>query len=49
MTLYRPCPDCGLDAEVLDEWVWQSTDGPVEHWEQRCPAGHYYCGLTNRH
>lgn len=51
MTIYRPCPadGCGLDAEVLDGWVWESTDGPIEHHEQRCPAGHYYHGLIDGH
>lgn len=45
----RPCPACGLDAEVLDMWVWHDSDNvPVEHHEQRCPAGHYYCGLIHR-
>lgn len=49
MTVWRSCPDpeCGLDAELLDSWVWASTDGDITHYEQRCPAGHFYSGLTD--
>jgi hypothetical protein len=33
------CPDCGLPAEVLDRFVLESTNGPVEHTCIRCVAG----------
>jgi hypothetical protein len=33
------CPDCGLPAEVLDRFVLESTNGPVEHLRIRCVAG----------
>ena len=33
------CPDCGLPAEVVDRFVLDSTNGPVEHIRIRCAAG----------
>jgi hypothetical protein len=36
------CPECGLVAEVVDRDVWPSTDGPVEHAQVRCVAGHRF-------
>lgn len=46
---FRPCaqPDCGLDAEVVDEWVWQSTDGPIAHYATECPKRHRFYGITD--
>jgi len=35
-----PNPGCGLPARVLDQWTFDSTDGPVEHVKTRCRAGH---------
>jgi len=38
------CPEyeCGSPASVLDRYVLESTDGPLEHLRVRCPAGHYF-------
>ena len=36
------CPDCGSIAEVLDRFVLESTNGPVEHARTRCIAGHWF-------
>ncbi len=33
------CPECGLPAEVLDRFVLESTDGPIEHVKIRCIKG----------
>ncbi len=35
---------CGLPAEVSCRFTMDSTDGPVESAQIRCPAGHYFCG-----
>jgi len=39
------CPQeaCGLPSEVLDRFVMESTDGPVEHVKVRCLGGHFFC------
>jgi hypothetical protein len=36
------CPQagCGASAEIVDRWVWLSTDGPVEHVKIWCVNGH---------
>jgi hypothetical protein len=36
------CPECGLIAEVLDRFVLEGTQGPVEHARIRCIAGHWF-------
>ena len=36
------CPDCGAPAEVLDRFVLESTDGPVDHARVRCVRGHWF-------
>ena len=36
------CPDCGAPAEVLDRFVLESTDGPVDHAKVRCVHGHWF-------
>ena len=36
------CPDCRSIAEVLDRFVLESTDGPIEHARIRCIAGHWF-------
>jgi len=33
------CPECGLPAEVLERFVLESTDGPVEMVRLRCLTG----------
>lgn len=40
------CPECGLPAEVLDRYVLESTDGPIEHVKIKCVQGHWFnCDL----
>jgi hypothetical protein len=36
------CPQagCGAAAEIVDRWVWLSTDGPVEQVKIWCVNGH---------
>ena len=40
--IYCPQPSCGLPAEIVDRWVWASTDGPVEHVRTWCANGHWF-------
>jgi len=37
-----PCPQprCGASAQIVDRWVWPSTNGPVEHVKTWCVNGH---------
>ena len=42
MTDLTTCPDCGAVAEVLDRFVLESTDGPVEHVRTVCVARHLF-------
>ena len=35
---------CALPAEVADRGTMRSTDGPVEIFKIRCPAGHWFNG-----
>jgi hypothetical protein len=39
-----PCPDpsCGAPAEIIDQWTFGSTHGPVEHVKTRCERGHVF-------
>jgi hypothetical protein len=36
------CPHCGAAAEVVDRFVLQSTNGPVEHVKVRCVTGPWF-------
>ena len=38
------CPDatCGAQAEIIDQWAFASTHGPVEHVRTRCERGHVF-------
>jgi hypothetical protein len=36
------CPDCGVPAEVTDQFALASTEGPVEHVALLCAGGHRY-------
>jgi hypothetical protein len=38
---FVPCPECGLPAEVADEFTLRSTDGPVVHVVTHCVGGHW--------
>jgi hypothetical protein len=42
-----PCPDpvCSAPAWVVDRFVLESTDGPIEHVRTHCRNGH---GFTPR-
>jgi hypothetical protein len=35
-----PQPGCGTSAEIVDRWVWLSTNGPVAHVKTMCVNGH---------
>jgi hypothetical protein len=37
-----PQPSCGLPAQIVDRWVWGSSDGPVEHVKTWCANGHWF-------
>jgi len=39
-------PDCGAPAEVIDRFVLESTDGPIEHVKVRCAALHWFLTST---
>jgi hypothetical protein len=36
------CPDCAEPAEVVERFVLESTDGPVDHARIRCVRGHWF-------
>jgi hypothetical protein len=36
------CPECGLPAEILEQFSLISTDGNVEHVALGCVDGHYF-------
>ena len=36
------CPQCQQPAEVLDRFVLESTDGPVEHLRVSCVDRHHF-------
>jgi hypothetical protein len=44
MSLTIACPDiaCGAQAEIIDQWAFPSTNGPVEHVKTRCARGHVF-------
>ena len=42
-----PQPGCGAFAEVVDHWVWLSTDGPVEHVKTWCVNGHSFTPILD--
>lgn len=35
------CPECGLPAEVIDDFTLPSTDGPVRHRASVCLNHHH--------
>lgn len=43
---YVGCPDCGAPAEIVDRFVLNSTDGPLEHLKLWCVMGHWFTVLT---
>jgi hypothetical protein len=42
------CPACAAPAEVVDRFVLQSTDGPIEHAIVTCAARHRFTVLAER-
>ncbi|MGH3912137.1 MAG: hypothetical protein ACRDTC_01800 [Pseudonocardiaceae bacterium] len=40
------CPACGVAAEVVDRFVLDSTDGPLEHVRVHCARRHWFSILT---
>jgi hypothetical protein len=45
-TEYIGCPDCGAPAEIVDRFVLDSTDGPLEHLKLWCVTGRWFTVLT---
>ncbi len=45
-TEYVGCPDCGAPAEIVDRFVLDSTDGPLEHLKVWCVTGRWFTVLT---
>ena len=39
---FTACPECGSIARVLDRFVLESTDGPVEHVRTQCVRRHCF-------
>jgi hypothetical protein len=42
------CPACAAPAEVVDRYVLESTDGPIEHATVMCAARHRFTVLVER-
>ena len=42
MTDTTRCPGCGATARVLERFVLESTDEPLEHARTSCPRGHHF-------
>lgn len=42
------CPSCAAPAEVVDRYVLESTDGPIEHATVRCSERHRFTVLVER-
>ena len=36
------CPECDAPAEIRGRWVWESTDGPIEHVRVECVRRHWF-------
>ncbi len=45
-TEYIGCPGCGAPAEIVDRFVLDSTDGPLEHLKVWCVTGRWFTVLT---
>ncbi len=39
---FTTCPECRSIARVLDRFVLESTDGPVEHVRTQCVERHWF-------
>jgi hypothetical protein len=42
------CPACAAPAEVVDRYVLESTDGPIEHATVVCAIRHRFTVLVER-
>jgi hypothetical protein len=42
------CPECAAPAEVVDRFVLESTDGPIEHAIVLCVLRHRFTVLVER-
>lgn len=42
------CATCGAPSEVLDRYVLDSTDGPIEHIKVVCVRRHWYTVAVER-
>jgi hypothetical protein len=42
------CPACAAPAEVVERFVLNSTDGPIEHATVRCADRHRFTVLVER-
>ena len=42
------CPACAAPAEVVERYVLESTDGPIEHATVRCSERHRFTVLVER-
>jgi hypothetical protein len=42
------CPACEAPAEVVDRYVLESTDGPIEHATVVCAVRHRFTVLVER-
>jgi hypothetical protein len=40
--MFYDCPTCNFPAEIVERWIMESTDGPIEHVFIRCPEGHWF-------
>ena len=46
-TIACPEPDCGLDAEVADNYCERSDPGPFTNvYATFCPAGHHFRNIA---
>ena len=46
IVLICPDPTCQAPARIIDRWVLDSTDGPVEHVKTSCASGHVLTPMT---
>jgi hypothetical protein len=42
------CPACAAPAEIVERFVLDSTDGPIEHATVRCADRHRFTVLVER-
>jgi hypothetical protein len=42
------CPECAAPAEIVDRFVLESTDGPIEHAIVTCTERHRLTVLVER-